>query len=275
MATLTYPITLPGPAVSAVTPTERRLPSDVTGGPQQFRGIQRDYLGRQRVEWTNLNATEAAILDAWFTTTLNSGGSWFASTWPAPQGWVELVRRFIGAPRWAHKSGQLWDVSADVLVRGRGVPPALRPVVMFTSSCIPPINLTDGATALLSWTVTDATTVSISPGIGAVGSSGTAAVPASTPYILTATNSAGSTVVAIRSSGHWTNYPSYGGMPINNTNTSDEVAALVAAYACRANGNSLVSWAYDVGGVPGQRQNVRGTCSDSSVTSQCLIYTAC
>ena len=123
MALVVFPSTLPGPSVSAVTPAERRLSSDVSGGPQQFRGVQRDYLGMQSIEWDSLDATQAAALDTWFNATLTSGGAWFASTWPAPQGWVSLVRRFIGAPVWSHRPGGFWHVSARVQVRGRGLAP--------------------------------------------------------------------------------------------------------------------------------------------------------
>ena len=68
MSALTYPSTLPGPSVSAVTPAERRLLSDVR--PQQVRGLQRDYLATQRVEWDILTAAEAAEFDAWWNDTL-------------------------------------------------------------------------------------------------------------------------------------------------------------------------------------------------------------
>ena len=56
MVAVVFPITLPGPSVSVVTPAERRLLSDVTGGPQQARGVQRDYLATQRVEWALLTS---------------------------------------------------------------------------------------------------------------------------------------------------------------------------------------------------------------------------
>ena len=56
MTSIVYPATLPGPSVSMVTPAERRLLSDLTGGPQQARGLQRDYLATQRVEWALLTS---------------------------------------------------------------------------------------------------------------------------------------------------------------------------------------------------------------------------
>ena len=97
--------------------------SDVTGGPQQARGLQRDYLATQRVEWEILTPDEAAMFHAWWKDDLGVGGAWFASTWPAPQGWVSIVRRFVGTPQWTHLPGGFWRISATLLVRGRGIPP--------------------------------------------------------------------------------------------------------------------------------------------------------
>lgn len=127
MVAVTYPSTLPGPSLSAVTPADRALRSDVTGGPLQLRGIQRDYLGTQRAEW-ELTAADAAVFDAWWATTLRQGGAWFAATWPGPQGWVQLVRRFTGVPQWSHQAGGFWRVSAQLQVRGRGMPPDADPL---------------------------------------------------------------------------------------------------------------------------------------------------
>lgn len=57
-----------------------------------------------------------------------------------------------------------------------------------------PANITAGSSTTLSWQVTGANTVTISPGIGSVAMSGSSAVSpgAATAYMLTATNSAGS-----------------------------------------------------------------------------------
>lgn len=130
MVFIVYPSTLPVPSVGIVTPAERRLLSDLTGGPVQFRGVQRDYLASRQVAWSNLTATEAAAMDGWFTAYLNSGGSWFGATWPAPQGNIQIVYRFIGAPQWQYVAGGFWNVSALMQVRGRGLPPAIDPTVL-------------------------------------------------------------------------------------------------------------------------------------------------
>lgn len=117
-----FPADLPGPALSSVSLSERRVLSDLTGGPEQARGIQRDYLGTQDAEWDLLTPSEALEFDTWWTS-LTYGGQWFASTWPAPQGWVSLTRRFMGVPAWEHLPGGFWKVTAKFQVRGRGLPP--------------------------------------------------------------------------------------------------------------------------------------------------------
>jgi len=63
-----------------------------------------------------------------------------------------------------------------------------------------PSNISPGATSTLSWSVANATSVNIQPGIGNVAASGSTAVtPASsTQYILMATNSSGSNQASTR-----------------------------------------------------------------------------
>ena len=74
--------------------------------------------------------------------------------------------------------------------------PALPVITSFTAT---PNTLIAGQSSTLQWTVTDATSISISPDIGAVQSSGSKVVspPATTTYTLTATNNAGSITVSI------------------------------------------------------------------------------
>jgi hypothetical protein len=71
------------------------------------------------------------------------------------------------------------------------------PVV--TSFTATPYNMKFGASSLLSWATTDATSISINQGIGAVASSGTKSVSPddTTTYTITATNSAGSDTESI------------------------------------------------------------------------------
>lgn len=71
------------------------------------------------------------------------------------------------------------------------------PVV--TSFTATPDNMKFGASSLLSWATTDATSISINQGIGAVASSGTKSVSPddTTTYTITATNSAGSDTESI------------------------------------------------------------------------------
>ena len=82
--------------------------------------------------------------------------------------------------------------TAQVIVSGAPSPSVALPVVnSFTAS---PSSITVGSSATLSWNVSNATSVTIDQGVGAVGSSGTTSVSpaATTTYTLTATNAAGS-----------------------------------------------------------------------------------
>jgi len=72
-----------------------------------------------------------------------------------------------------------------------GTPPAVPLINSFSAS---PTTITAGESSTLSWSVTDATSVTIDHGVGTVALSGTTAVnpTTTTTYILTATNVAGS-----------------------------------------------------------------------------------
>ncbi len=90
-------------------------------------------------------------------------------------------------------SGATVPATAQVIVTGAAPPPASLPFVnSFTAS---PPNITAGDSATLSWNVSNATSVTIDPGLGTFASSGnTIVLPAvTTNYLLTATNAAGST----------------------------------------------------------------------------------
>lgn len=63
---------------------------------------------------------QAAIFNAWWKDTLYEGAAWFASNWSHPQA-TTAVRKFVAAPKWGdYVPGQLWPVSAEFEVRGRG-----------------------------------------------------------------------------------------------------------------------------------------------------------
>lgn len=80
------------------------------------------------------------------------------------------------------------SAQATVLVTAAG--PSAPTIASFTAS---PSSIPPGGSATLSWTVSGADSISISPGIGAVtGSSITVTPGATTTYTLTATNTAGS-----------------------------------------------------------------------------------
>lgn len=123
MATRTlsvYPAGLPGPSIATVSPAERRLLSDLPG-VQQVRGIQRDYMAFQDLEWSLLDADAALIWNTWWRDTITYGMAWFLATWPSPIGWTAIERRFLGPPRWEHLPNGFWRVAVRCELRGRGV----------------------------------------------------------------------------------------------------------------------------------------------------------
>lgn len=117
---LIYPATLPNLITAPVTPAERRLLSDVIGGPQQARGVQRDYLATRQVEWGPFTRAQAEEFERWWRETLVYGGAWFSATWVSPQGRVPLVYQFAAPPKWIYVADGIWRVSAPLHVRGRG-----------------------------------------------------------------------------------------------------------------------------------------------------------
>ena len=85
-------------------------------------------------------------------------------------------------------------IAVLVFITGcNGTPPAV-PIINSFSAV--PSTITEGESSTLSWSVTDATSVTIDNGIGSVALTGTFAVnpTTTTTYTLTATNSAGSVI---------------------------------------------------------------------------------
>jgi hypothetical protein len=112
-------------------------------------------------------------------------------------------------------SGISATATAQVIVTGAPSPPASVPVVnSFTAS---PPSISAGGSATLSWNVSNATSVTIDPGLGTFASSGSTLVSpvATTTYILTATNAAGSTTDTTQVIVSGVPSPS-GGMPVVN-----------------------------------------------------------
>lgn len=135
-----YPADLPAPQTAPLGVSERRLVSELAG-PQQARGIQRDYHAIQRMTWV-LTAEQGRRWDDWWRDTLLRGGMWFAADWPLPSGRVGNVYRFHTTPRWEYLRGgpKGWGmhrVSAEVEVRGRGDLPRNRFIVSVTSTPYP------------------------------------------------------------------------------------------------------------------------------------------
>lgn len=145
MSAIVYPSALPAPVAALLQPAERRLGTELAG-PRAVRGIQRDYLGTQRVEFVYSNA-QAAVFGEWFRDDLVHGGAWFAANWPTQEGWhASAVRRFMAPPSWQLVAGYGWRVSAECEVRGRGLPP-VRPAT--------PLAWNESASSAL-WSITDA-----------------------------------------------------------------------------------------------------------------------
>jgi hypothetical protein len=84
--------------------------------------------------------------------------------------------------------------TTQVIVTGVAPPPTPTGPPVINSFIASPNNISYGASTSLSWSVSDATSVTIDNGVGAVGSSGnTIVLPATTTtYTLTASNAAGS-----------------------------------------------------------------------------------
>lgn len=125
MTAVVYPVDLPAPQVAPIQSSERRLLS-ADGGLYQARNVQRDRHAIQQITFPPFSPVQAAAFRTWWEDTLVFGGSWFAATWPLPQGWIEGVRRWIAPPTWAFVSsadGGRWRVSAPCEVRGVGLAP--------------------------------------------------------------------------------------------------------------------------------------------------------
>lgn len=123
MANVTYPEALPDPQSAPIQSHERRLLSTIPG-PRQSRALSRDRLASQRCTFM-FTLAQAETFAAWWKNTLVEGGAWFASDWPHQQG-ITAARKFIGVPKWGdYVPGELWPVSAEFEVRGRGHLPGL------------------------------------------------------------------------------------------------------------------------------------------------------
>ena len=156
MATpISFPAALPGPSVASITPAERRLLSDLPG-PLNARGIQRDYLAVQQLEWNLLDPAAAAILKNFDDVTLTFSAAWFASTWPLPAGWVAGVRRFIGRPRWQHVAGGFWRVTATCEVRGRSLLPYTSRLPVIWDDASSQLSYTYGSITQAGWVINSA-----------------------------------------------------------------------------------------------------------------------
>ena len=86
----------------------------------------------------------------------------------------------------------LFILTTFIFITGCSGTPSAVPIINSFSADSP--SITEGESSVLSWSVTDATSVTIDNGVGNVALSGTTAVSptTTTTYTLTATNTAGS-----------------------------------------------------------------------------------
>lgn len=120
------------------------------------------------------------------------------------------------------------SVSAKTTVT---VQPPLPTINTFTAN---PVAIASGASSTLSWSVTGASSVNISPGVGAVTGTSRAVSPTTTTtYILTAVNSGGSVTrqvqVAVSGSGRLINVQSYGATGNGSTDDTSAIDSAIAA----------------------------------------------
>lgn len=126
--------------------------------------------------------------------------------------------------------------TAQVVVSGASSPPTPGGLPVVNSFTASPPGITAGSSATLSWNVSNATSVTIDPGVGTFASSGTTIVlpAATTTYILTATNAAGSTTAMTQVTVSGTPSPP-AGLPVVNYFTANPPVI-------SAGGSSILSW---------------------------------
>jgi len=131
-----------------------------------------------------------------------------------------------------NSTGASATATAQVIVSGAPTPDNLPVVNSFTAI---PSDITAGSSSTLSWSVSNATSVTIEPGVGTFVSSGHTIVSpaATTTYILTATNADGST--RARTQVAVSGMPTPGGLPVVSYFTADPPII-------SAGGSTTLSW---------------------------------
>ena len=167
------------------------------------------------------------------------------------------------------------NASAQVIVSGStggGTPASGAPVInSFTAN---PDTIAAGGSAVLSWNVSNAASVSISPLIGSVdpvSGSGTATVGSTTTFVMTASNAAGSTnaSVTVNVTG---STPSEGYPTINSFSASPTIIP--------AGGSSTLSWnvsgaaQVNISGIGNVNSTGTQTVSPGTTTNYTLTATA-
>lgn len=113
---LIYPVNLPCPQVSNVTPVERRQMSG--NRPREARALQRDRATMERITWPPMTSAQSDALLTWWRDHLTFGGAWFSADWPSPRGSAAVIRKFKEQPKWQFVAGGYWRLSALCETRG-------------------------------------------------------------------------------------------------------------------------------------------------------------
>lgn len=123
MAASTYPASLPCPTALSLQSSERRSLSSIAG-PRKSRVSSTDRLASVPLNFVFFSAAQVSVFSDWVRTSLAYAGAWFSADWPTPQGGTN-VYRFVGTPSYPEflGNGRGWRVSAQVQLRGRGMPP--------------------------------------------------------------------------------------------------------------------------------------------------------
>jgi hypothetical protein len=125
MPAIVVPDLFPCPSSSQVNSEERRLAMGEGLGPLEFRTIELDDRQFQTLAWQTLSEEQVASFRDWFRGPLVDGAAWFAApeSWPAPEGLVVKVRRFLGSPSFQYLGVGFWRLQMTCEVRGETLLP--------------------------------------------------------------------------------------------------------------------------------------------------------
>lgn len=117
-----YPAMLPPPSGYGFSARERRAMSS-GDGPQQARTRARDpIVDAERVSW-RYSPAEMEAWQIWYRDELLWGQLWFAVPLPGYGGELVRVARYVSAVDRQHVAAGVFEVSADLEIRGRSALP--------------------------------------------------------------------------------------------------------------------------------------------------------